>query len=200
MKTLLILILVLWINVATEALICQKCENFLGETCTSYTNDTCLKGVKRCFVNIMMEKMGEKIYYQSTRGCATYIGSCINGFSMVVGTGVNMMVSTPFCCEGDLCNTRPVVVPPLNTTVNGLKCPACIKKGTACTPTETAICVGSQDHCFEFSGGVFNGTAYEDWAFSGCTTGNVCESCTRQYKKPLPLRTNYKLNCSVPKP
>ncbi|XP_073458057.1 uncharacterized protein [Aquarana catesbeiana] len=143
MKTLPILILVLWISVATEALVCQKCENFQGNICTNYINETCPQGVTRCYVNIMMEKM----------------------------------------------------VPPLDTKVNGLKCPACIKKGSACTSTETAICLGSQDRCFEFSGGVFNGTAYEDWAFKGCTTGNVCESCTRQYKKPLPLRRDYKLFC-----
>ncbi|XP_073458056.1 phospholipase A2 inhibitor and Ly6/PLAUR domain-containing protein-like isoform X1 [Aquarana catesbeiana] len=195
MKTLPILILVLWISVATEALVCQKCENFQGNICTNYINETCPQGVTRCYVNIMMEKMGEKIYYQSTRGCTKYIGSCINNFTMVVGTGVKMMVSTSYCCTGDLCNKRPIDLPPLDTKVNGLKCPACIKKGSACTSTETAICLGSQDRCFEFSGGVFNGTAYEDWAFKGCTTGNVCESCTRQYKKPLPLRRDYKLFC-----
>ncbi|KAM5131988.1 phospholipase A2 inhibitor and Ly6/PLAUR domain-containing protein-like [Mantella aurantiaca] len=198
MKTLLSLTLVASVLVNTGALICQKCVNYHGLTCDSYINETCSPKVNSCFVSIMMEKMGRVTYYQTSRGCATYIGTCRNTYNMTVGTDKEL-VSTTHCCNGDYCNKEPITFTRKDQKQNGLECPACIEKGKTCEP-KTTRCQGTQNHCFEFSGGIYNGTAFEHWTCKGCATENVCVSCTQQYKKPLPVQPDYKLSCSIPKP
>ncbi|KAM5131987.1 phospholipase A2 inhibitor and Ly6/PLAUR domain-containing protein-like [Mantella aurantiaca] len=199
MKTLLSFVLVASILVTTGALVCQKCVNYNGITCDNYTNETCSPLVRRCFVTIIQEKLGGKLtYFQSSRGCASVIGSCLNNFNMTMGTG-KQIVSRSHCCRKDHCNKKPIKWPeiPEEKTGNGLYCPACIKEGNSCSPKEVIECQGHQNQCFTLFVVLSNRTESARWTLEGCTTRNVCDSCIQEYKKPLPLQ-DYTMSCSVP--
>ncbi|XP_040183303.1 phospholipase A2 inhibitor and Ly6/PLAUR domain-containing protein-like isoform X2 [Rana temporaria] len=123
MKTLPSLILVIFISVTTEALICHFCEDLSGPNCKATKSETCPKDVKKCYTNLMMEKF---------------------------------------------------VVTPKDLKENGVECPACNEKEKQCK-SEIYKCTGTQDRCFEFYGGLYNGEGYDDWTFKGCTTKQVCD-------------------------
>ncbi|XP_040183301.1 phospholipase A2 inhibitor and Ly6/PLAUR domain-containing protein-like isoform X1 [Rana temporaria] len=173
MKTLPSLILVIFISVTTEALICHFCEDLSGPNCKATKSETCPKDVKKCYTNLMMEKFGPLTVYQSTRGCQKGKDLCAGTFSM--SSGKTEVHSITKCCEGDHCNTDQLeIVTPKDLKENGVECPACNEKEKQCK-SEIYKCTGTQDRCFEFYGGLYNGEGYDDWTFKGCTTKQVCD-------------------------
>ncbi|XP_077312193.1 phospholipase A2 inhibitor and Ly6/PLAUR domain-containing protein-like [Lithobates pipiens] len=173
MKTPLSLILVIFISVTTEALICHFCENLSGPDCNDMKSEICPNDVTKCYTNLMMEKFGSLSVYQTTRGCQKGKDLCSGTFNMSSGNVEVHSVTT--CCEGDNCNTDQLkIVTSEDLKENGVTCPACTIKEKECE-SENYKCTGTQTQCFEFSGGLYNGDGYDDWTFMGCTTKQVCD-------------------------
>ncbi|XP_078507229.1 protein RoBo-1-like [Lissotriton helveticus] len=91
------------------------------------------------------------------------------------------------------------VVPPINVTPNGYKCPACYTdKSTAeCTSTGYINCVGKEDQCATITAAVVNpdGTVIM-YSLKGCATKDTCD--TGIFSKMLPEGYRVKLNCFSP--
>nr|QXD42706.1 phospholipase A2 inhibitor [Bufo gargarizans] len=197
MRTVLNVCLLLSITIATgSCLVCQTCKNYTGDICTEPTTKTCDPSVTRCLTTLAVTMNGKNFYPMVEKSCATSPQLCEATFNM--STGVEWY-SVSKCCQGDLSNKGSIKLPPINSTENGVQCPACYAKGKTCTPTGTIKCRGPQTKCFNFSGGIYNGTQFEDWAFQGCTTENICEYPALTYPENY-LQEDYKLTCSNSKP
>ncbi|XP_044130879.1 phospholipase A2 inhibitor and Ly6/PLAUR domain-containing protein-like [Bufo gargarizans] len=197
MRTVLNVCLLLSITIATgSCLVCQTCKNYTGDACTEPTTKTCDPSVTRCLTTLTVMQIGEKLYPMVEKSCATSPQLCELAYNM--SSGIELY-SVSKCCQGDLCNKGSIKLPPINSTENRVQCPACYAKAKTCTPTGTIKCRGSQTKCFNFSGGIYNGTQFEDWAFQGCTTENICEYPAPTYPENY-LQEGYKLTCSDSKP
>ncbi|MEE6481796.1 hypothetical protein FKM82_012991 [Ascaphus truei] len=86
-------------------------------------------------------------------------------------------------------------VPPRNLTPNGVQCPFCIAEASSCTSTGNIACTGLETRCITYSGGIYNGTQFEQKAFKGCTTENVCNVPAPPYPATL-LQQGYQLSCT----
>ncbi|XP_014382633.1 phospholipase A2 inhibitor subunit gamma B-like isoform X2 [Alligator sinensis] len=61
------------------------------------------------------------------------------------------------CCTGEACRTVSVQLPPVNTTPNGLQCPACFSLGSYDCGNDTVYCTGAESYCFDFEGSLSKG-------------------------------------------
>ncbi|XP_040183300.1 phospholipase A2 inhibitor subunit gamma B-like [Rana temporaria] len=198
MKTLLSLILVIFISVTTEALDCHLCESFLAPTCNSLTSETCPTNVTKCYANVIMEKIGPLTLYQSSKGCQRGKDLCASNYDMAMGT--IEAHSRVKCCEGDNCNTEsPQLVIPDNLQENGVECPMCAEKGKSCTSENVHKCTGNLDRCFSLIGGIYTGITggFSDWTFKGCINKEVCDYIETHGGFDIPyLDKSTKLQCT----
>ncbi|KAG8547854.1 hypothetical protein GDO81_027299, partial [Engystomops pustulosus] len=105
MKTALSICLVFSITIAAgSCLVCQSCQNYTGYKCTE-TPETCAPSVTRCVTNLMAVQIGDNVYEQITKSCATNPALCDMTYNMSVGIEFYNVAK---CCEGDLCNNGSI--------------------------------------------------------------------------------------------
>ncbi|XP_056399467.1 phospholipase A2 inhibitor gamma subunit B-like isoform X2 [Hyla sarda] len=78
------------------------------------------------------------------------------------------------CCNTDNCTPPPPVLPPDNTTPNGLTCPTCTADGVDwCDTGRTMGCTGDETMCIlQYS--KMSGTLSRDSVLRGCATPTIC--------------------------
>nr|XP_033818854.1 phospholipase A2 inhibitor and Ly6/PLAUR domain-containing protein-like [Geotrypetes seraphini] len=155
-------------------LICEHCIDIHRDSCSGISKK-CNEG-DMCVIKLENATAGGKSYLSIFKGCekedpricGNVLDSNSTGFSFIFYT---------VCCKEDNCNSRKVIVPPINTTENGLECPSCYISGSfECTTTETIKCVGTQEQCFDFSGEMrLPGQKFQPQAIKGCTRAGGCE-------------------------
>ncbi|XP_005313558.1 phospholipase A2 inhibitor gamma subunit B-like [Chrysemys picta bellii] len=153
---------------------CVSCE-----VCFS-TNDSCTGGVQVC--SERMDSCGI-IKTETVAGkikSPTFIKACMSskqcGLSplyMTFGNGISMSTNIA-CCVGQACKTASVTVPPADTTLNGLRCPACYSVFTHHCSEEIIDCTGAQTQCIHISGTVKSGGTTVHTTMKGCATESDC--------------------------
>ncbi|XP_073458054.1 phospholipase A2 inhibitor and Ly6/PLAUR domain-containing protein-like [Aquarana catesbeiana] len=195
MKLVLNILLILSISIATgTCLVCEKCENFHGDSCTKAqtTTEVCADHVTQCRTTIMVETFGNISYWQAWKSCANNPILCRDTFNMSVG--YELFKKTE-CCQGNLCNKGAIKLEAINRTENGVKCPSCYARASrSCKPTKMRRCQGPQTACLSFSGVIFNSTQFEPWAYQGCTTENTCHYRPPPYPETL-FQKGFRLSC-----
>ncbi|KAL8219570.1 UNVERIFIED_CONTAM: hypothetical protein K2H54_027364 [Gekko kuhli] len=78
------------------------------------------------------------------------------------------------CCRGNECQKIPPALPPINTTPNGKRCPACYVVHSHECMEETAECAGNENYCFGVFGTVDLGRTRVDVVMKGCTSSASC--------------------------
>ncbi|XP_025051475.1 phospholipase A2 inhibitor subunit gamma B-like isoform X2 [Alligator sinensis] len=154
-----------------SSLQCEVCEA-IGDSCSG-PMETCDPGEDTCgIIKSEMILGGVKV--------VTYAKSCLSSdvcpnihFSMDFGKGIRNRNSIA-CCTGEACQTASVQLPPLNTTPNGLQCPACFSIGSSDCDTEIAYCTGSETYCFDFAGSFSMGEVTLNTAVKGCIALSEC--------------------------
>ncbi|XP_075135345.1 phospholipase A2 inhibitor and Ly6/PLAUR domain-containing protein-like [Leptodactylus fuscus] len=193
MKTVLSTCLIFSITIATgTCLLCESCRNFTGDVCTKPSNETCDPSVENCISVWTFVKNGETYSPQIIKSCATHPIRCHFTYNM---SGGQELYNVAKCCRGDMCNQGAMQMPPIDRTENGVQCPACFKEGKSCIPKENMKCQGPQKKCFSFSGEIYNGSHFVNWAFQGCATGNVCQYRSPYYPETS-IKEGYTMQCS----
>ncbi|KAM5132072.1 phospholipase A2 inhibitor and Ly6/PLAUR domain-containing protein-like [Mantella aurantiaca] len=195
MKCALQILLVISISITTgTCLVCEKCENFHGETCneTQTTTEVCPEWVTQCRHTIMVETFGNISYWQTWKSCANNPILCSETFNMSVGYE---LFKRTVCCQGDLCNTGVLQLEARNRTKNGVECPACYARAKSCKPSNTIQCEGPETRCLSFSGRIFNSTQFEQWTYKGCTTDSACMYRPPSYPDTL-FKQGFRLYCN----
>ncbi|XP_026518603.2 phospholipase A2 inhibitor subunit gamma B-like [Terrapene carolina triunguis] len=77
--------------------------------------------------------------------------------------------------------TPQVAVPPANTTLNGLHCPACYSVFTHHCSEEIIDCTGAQTQCIHISGTVKTGETTVHTTMKRCATESACTNI-QQFK------------------
>ncbi|XP_056400731.1 phospholipase A2 inhibitor and Ly6/PLAUR domain-containing protein-like [Hyla sarda] len=177
-------------------LVCRSCKNYLGDSCTLATTETCAPSVTSCYTSLMVAKFGNPFYPVVVKSCATHGELCHFTYNMSAGVELYNEVK---CCEGDMCNEETIKLPPKNSTENGVQCPVCYAGAKSCTPTGNIKCQGPQTKCFTFSGGIYDERRFEDGAFQGCATENLCLNRVPTYPETV-FQEGYTLTCTDSKP
>ncbi|XP_059579488.1 phospholipase A2 inhibitor gamma subunit B-like [Alligator mississippiensis] len=154
-----------------SSLQCEVCHA-LGDNCPG-SMETCKPGQDTCGI------MKMELILDGVRTW-TYSKSCLSSdvcryahYSMDYGKGIRYRTSIA-CCTGEACRTTSVQLPPVNTTLNGLQCPACFGVGSYDCDTETTYCTGSETYCFDFTGSLHRREGTLINAVKGCTTLSEC--------------------------
>ncbi|XP_059581296.1 phospholipase A2 inhibitor and Ly6/PLAUR domain-containing protein [Alligator mississippiensis] len=154
-----------------SSLQCEVCDA-IGDSCSG-SMQTCDPGEDTC--GIMKDETilgGEKV--------VTYAKECLSSdacrdpfLSMDFGKGIRQRTSIA-CCTGEACRTTSVQLPPVNTTLNGLQCPACFSIGSSDCDTEIAYCTGSETYCIDFAGSFSSGEGTLNTGVKGCISVSEC--------------------------
>ncbi|XP_069804409.1 phospholipase A2 inhibitor gamma subunit B-like [Dendropsophus ebraccatus] len=196
MKNLLSILFVFCIYItAGTSLVCERCENFYGDTCNETKTEVCPPWVTRCRTTLMFEYIENKSYYQIWKSCARSTDLCNLTFNMTVGIDVYSLTR---CCKGRYCNRKESVkLVPTNHEEkgNGVECPYCYARAKSCTPKDTMKCRGPQTRCFSFSGKICNSTDAEDWSYQGCATENICQHKIPPFPETV-FHDGYTITCT----
>ncbi|XP_059581294.1 phospholipase A2 inhibitor gamma subunit B-like [Alligator mississippiensis] len=154
-----------------SSLQCEVCDGFTQD-CSGYT-ETCDPGQDTCGII-----KGEEIYdglkmLFNWKSCVTS-NVCNYRNSGIYSGKVFRLRRSIACCTGEACRTTSVQLPPLNTTLNGLQCPACFVSGSHECGNEIVYCTGSETYCFDFEGSLSKGGVSVKAAVKGCTSQSEC--------------------------
>nr|AKA95439.1 sodefrin precursor-like factor [Notophthalmus viridescens] len=110
-----------------------------------------------------------------SRGNAIECGVCSDRSSMDCSGELVTCDQTVESCQTAI--TDLTIVPPENTTLNGVKCPTCVVDGElSCEATEVLECVGEMTNCL-YIAATFRNTATppKQAAYRGCTCAEFAE-------------------------
>ncbi|XP_030069045.1 phospholipase A2 inhibitor and Ly6/PLAUR domain-containing protein isoform X2 [Microcaecilia unicolor] len=82
------------------------------------------------------------------------------------------------CCNSENCNTDTIILPPKNTTKNGVRCPVCEASYSNICDSKGQImeCTGEEIKCINYVGKINErGWNITQIAYRGCTTKEDCE-------------------------
>nr|AMO51435.1 sodefrin precursor-like factor [Cynops pyrrhogaster] len=129
-----------------NAIECEVCSNRNGMDCSGELV-TCDQTVESCLTSIAENSFeGLDPIYNVFKNCsgvgaknAFYRGAANQDF-------FQLRVEA---CQSNGCNKGSLQFPPLNSTLNGVKCPSCAVDGElSCEATEILECVGEMTSCF----------------------------------------------------
>ncbi|XP_003222875.1 phospholipase A2 inhibitor and Ly6/PLAUR domain-containing protein [Anolis carolinensis] len=145
---------------------CEECMA-LGRNCHG-NKITCTPEKDSCGI-ISMDTMGQ------TGVMKTCIQSklCTLGISSLNMGKAGISRTDTMCCTGDDCKKSPPPLPPRNTTLNGVSCPACHALESECKE-EIIKCTGNENRCFELSGVTSVGTISSNVIMKGCGNEVIC--------------------------
>ncbi|XP_033014644.1 phospholipase A2 inhibitor and Ly6/PLAUR domain-containing protein-like [Lacerta agilis] len=150
---------------------CPPCESCFtdGDSCSG--NKAICPGVlNRCGTARTVNTTGPR----TIRKFCFLPSDCIYKGPSTFNVGKSGIVSSRlFCCDKDECNNYIPDVPPISTTFNGIKCPACYGlENYTCNEEEIAKCTGDQYYCLDMSGTPRTGSPV---AIKGCVNKVVCD-------------------------
>ncbi|XP_059581301.1 phospholipase A2 inhibitor gamma subunit B-like [Alligator mississippiensis] len=155
-----------------SSLQCEVCRE-KRDSCSG-SMETCNPGHDTCGIIKSETILGELKSRTYTKSCLSS-DACRNPFlSMDFGKGIRQRTSIA-CCTGEACRTTSVQLPPVNTTLNGLQCPACYSVGSYDCGNEIVYCAGSDTYCFDIAGTLLTGEVSVKAAMKGCTTLSECK-------------------------
>uniref|UniRef100_A0A8C6X3H0 Phospholipase A2 inhibitor and Ly6/PLAUR domain-containing protein-like n=1 Tax=Naja naja TaxID=35670 RepID=A0A8C6X3H0_NAJNA len=156
-----------------SCLTCVTCRG-PGTDCTGVrrtcgeTEDTCLT-----FVGINSLSVSEKTI-ETIKVCSDSRSCRAGPVSVTINSEIHFR-SISSCCQGDLCNNKKLDIPPENTTLNGLTCPACFDLvSDQCNTVGTLKCVGEDNHCITTSGTIAAGDIPVKLVSRGCSSASAC--------------------------
>ncbi|XP_075462541.1 phospholipase A2 inhibitor and Ly6/PLAUR domain-containing protein-like [Ascaphus truei] len=177
---------------AGTGLQCQDCQNYASTDCTG-SLAVCSGSATSCMAAVTVITSDNLSSSSIVKSCASYPQLCGVFYSITMGP-IHLASKTE-CCATDGCNSGTPQLPPRDLTPNGVQCPFCIAEASSCTSTGNIDCTGSETRCITYSGGIYNGTQFEQKAFKGCTTENVCNVPAPPYPATL-LQQGYQLSCT----
>ncbi|XP_077113426.1 phospholipase A2 inhibitor and Ly6/PLAUR domain-containing protein-like [Ranitomeya variabilis] len=162
---------ILWTG---EAIRCQQCKE-IGEEYCSGPFVECENEDAVCTTAKEYSSINGETEVTAFRGCLDSYMKCNQLLTM--NADVFNMTFYYDCCDSDDCNNGTIVVPPLNTTENGVICPHCFKVGSyQCEEYDYIACTGNQRACMEFGGDATRAGHEEGkYAFACCASGDVCQ-------------------------
>nr|XP_056702322.1 phospholipase A2 inhibitor gamma subunit B-like [Euleptes europaea] len=157
--------------IATGAsLSCEVCEG-IGDTCEGPLH-TCPPGFDTCGIIQEEAKMG--ILVKMTVKTCFPASVCEEGLTVINLGKVGTTVKKVTCCVGNECMRVLPALPPIDTALNGKRCPACYSvHGLACQE-EIAQCAGDEQYCFDLAGTVTVGGMTMTVIMKGCTNHAAC--------------------------
>ncbi|XP_059581295.1 phospholipase A2 inhibitor gamma subunit B-like [Alligator mississippiensis] len=155
-----------------SSLQCEVCH--MKGYCCSGPMKTCDPGEDTCGIMKGEAILGGVRIPIYTKSCFISDVCRYAHFSMDFGTGIRQRTSIA-CCTGEACRTTSVKLPPLNTTPNGLQCPACFVNGSHECGNEIVYCTGSETYCFDLAGTLHRGKVTWKAAGKGCTSLSDCK-------------------------
>ncbi|XP_069496939.1 phospholipase A2 inhibitor and Ly6/PLAUR domain-containing protein-like [Ambystoma mexicanum] len=157
---------------AGNSIMCQKCSNRNGTTCSS-SLVACDPNVSYCETFIFNAEIGTQSFEIVFKGCKDdklkdyYISkSAIGAYERAMQV----------YCKGDGCNSRNIEFTPMNNTMNGVQCPACLNlTGYECKEKVMKNCTGDETNCVHFEGVVdLTGENPMEVAVYGCASALKC--------------------------
>ncbi|XP_063168240.1 phospholipase A2 inhibitor and Ly6/PLAUR domain-containing protein-like [Candoia aspera] len=163
-----------------SCLICETCIG-PGKDCTGL-NRTCGRTADACLTFVGINSLGAEKMTETVKTCTAGRACQPEPVSVTINSDIHFW-STSSCCRDDLCNSKKLNVPPVNTTPNGLTCPACFNLGfDQCEVIESLSCTGEDNHCITSSGTLSTGGITPMiFAARGCSSASACS---------LPLKTS----------
>ncbi|XP_053307503.1 phospholipase A2 inhibitor and Ly6/PLAUR domain-containing protein-like [Spea bombifrons] len=174
MKVLLGLISFTIAVIAGEALMCKQCLDKRADDCQGESvicdlpGGMCAKGIEHNILNGDVVPTAFRACTNDTRLCGGQVSLSTAPFQLLLYTE---------CCQEDDCNCGEIIMPPKNTTKNGVVCRSCFTEGDySCTDVSTIECTGNEAECIEFSG---QAARPEEetmiYSYYGCVTKGVCQ-------------------------
>ncbi|KAJ7304092.1 hypothetical protein JRQ81_011616 [Phrynocephalus forsythii] len=145
---------------------CETCSA-TSSNCTG-SWEICENNLDSCAISLMVLSQGEKPYTTVEKGCYSF-SNCSAGWILVTFGREKFIRQSVGCCQEQDC-TLPQL-PPINTTANGKRCPACYAAPHAC-PTAIVNCTGFENYCLGLTMHQHGGKAI---SLKGCTTELTCE-------------------------
>ncbi|MEE6481797.1 hypothetical protein FKM82_012992 [Ascaphus truei] len=176
---------------AGHCLVCLECFNQTGSSCVG-SLVTCAS----CLTIVTYKDYADNSTSSMiAKSCSLNPEICNISYSLTVGTVHTAFTSS--CCYTDYCNNDTIQAPPKNTTENGVVCPSCfLPDADSCEANDTKKCGGPEIKCINFSGKVYDTDAFNQYAFQGCVTDNVCNAKSIPLYPITQLSEGYRLQCS----
>ncbi|XP_060114021.1 phospholipase A2 inhibitor gamma subunit B-like [Heteronotia binoei] len=135
--------------IATGAsLTCEVCEGF-GDTCMGPLQ-TCLPGFDTC--GIIQGETTVGPHMKTIMKSCFPVSRCDEGLTVLNLGKAGTMARRLTCCVGNGCAKVPPPLPPINTSLNGKKCPTCYSMQSFTCKEEINHCAGDEHYCFELAG------------------------------------------------
>ncbi|XP_042295265.1 phospholipase A2 inhibitor gamma subunit B-like [Sceloporus undulatus] len=157
---------------AGASLECEICQG-IGHSCVGHM-ETCAPALDRCGILLGEIELGfllmtiDKMCIAST-SCEAYTDTVIN-----MGKSGRLR-NRLFCCVGDECRRINPIWTPMDTTPNGMVCPACFQVNEfECKKEEELQCTGNQDNCLLVTGTATRGGQVIPMTMKGCTNNAEC--------------------------
>ncbi|XP_058051018.1 phospholipase A2 inhibitor and Ly6/PLAUR domain-containing protein-like [Ahaetulla prasina] len=155
-----------------SCLICETCRD-PGKDCTGLSR-TCGETEDTCLTFVGINSLWSDKIIETTKVCSVRSSCQPEPISVTINSEIHFW-STSSCCQEDLCNKKELEMPPENTTLNGLTCPACFNLGSdQCKVIESLNCVGEDNHCITTSGTLSAGDNPTVFASRGCSSASAC--------------------------
>ncbi|XP_015746273.2 phospholipase A2 inhibitor and Ly6/PLAUR domain-containing protein [Python bivittatus] len=162
-----------------SCLICESCAS-PGNDCTGLSH-TCKTPEDACFTSVGISSLGADKITETIKTCIAGSNCQPGPISVTINSEIHFW-STSSCCQDDLCNSKKLDLPPVNTTPNGLTCSACFNIGfDQCEMVDSLNCTGEDNHCITTSGTLSIGDNPVPFAAKGCSSASACS---------LPLETS----------
>ncbi|XP_015284744.1 PREDICTED: phospholipase A2 inhibitor and Ly6/PLAUR domain-containing protein-like [Gekko japonicus] len=153
-----------------RSLSCETCHAFRN-TCTG-SWEHCLPEKDSCGI-VQMEGSGLMQVKAIVKSCIRSRDCAEPDHSINLGRA-GQMFSRTTCCMGNNCQKILPALPPINTTPNGKRCPACYVVHSHECVEETAECAGNENYCFGIVGTMELGGTSADIVMKGCTSSASC--------------------------
>ncbi|XP_070620132.1 phospholipase A2 inhibitor and Ly6/PLAUR domain-containing protein-like [Erythrolamprus reginae] len=155
-----------------SCLICETCKD-PGKDCTG-SSQTCGEGEDACLTFVGINSLWSGVTTETVKGCFSRSECAPGPISVTVNSEI-WFQSSFSCCHEDLCNNKKLDVPPENTTLNGVSCPACFNFGSdQCEDINSLNCKGRDNHCITTTGTIAAGDVPSPFISRGCGSDSAC--------------------------
>ncbi|XP_069057405.1 phospholipase A2 inhibitor and Ly6/PLAUR domain-containing protein-like [Pleurodeles waltl] len=137
--------LFLFFIAAGTAIECEVCSSRAGTDCSGELV-TCVQTVERCQTTITeYSAEGKQSVYNVFKNCSGVEAKNTMYRSATKHAFYQLRIEI---CQTPGCNKGPLQFPPVNSTLNGVKCPSCAVDGAlGCEATEVVECFGELTNC-----------------------------------------------------
>ncbi|XP_054854649.1 phospholipase A2 inhibitor gamma subunit B-like [Eublepharis macularius] len=153
------------------SLSCENCLDF-GHTCEGLL-EPCSSDEDAC--GIMQVKISGVLETEFVMKTCLHSRDCYEPLSsMDFGMAGQLLVQTTCCMENE-CEEFIPPLPPINTSPNGKKCPACLAVNSFQCKDIVAECTGDNNYCAELTAtGNFDNVSVH-FVLKGCMSHDVCK-------------------------